>query len=126
MKGPVGWWTSVRIDRSGATTELSVWLLRLGIRIGIIAPGRPQPAGAGVRSRMPSEPTPVWRQNGRLERFHRTLKAETASPLAEDCAAQQRLFDRWRGEYNHERPHEALRMRRPAAVYARSRRMYPC
>jgi transposase InsO family protein len=88
-------------------TELSVWLLRFGIRIEIIAPGKPQ-------------------QNGRLERFHRTLKAETASPPAEDCAAQQRIFDRWRGEYNHERPHEALRMRRPAAVYARSRRTYPC
>jgi putative transposase len=87
-------------------TELSVWILRLGIRVEIIAPGKPQ-------------------QNGRLERFHRTLKAETASPPAEDCAAQQRTFDRWRGEYNHERPHEALRMRRPAAVHVRSRRTYP-
>ena len=87
-------------------TELSVWILRLGIRVEIIAPGKPQ-------------------QNGRLERLHRTLKAETASPPAEDCAAQQRHLDRWRGEYNHERPHEALRMRRPAAVYERSRRGYP-
>jgi putative transposase len=87
-------------------TELSVWLLRLGIRIEIIAPGEPQ-------------------QNGRLERFHRTLKAETASPPAADCAAQQRVFDPWRGEYNHERPHEALRMRRPATVYTASRATYP-
>jgi len=87
-------------------TELSVWLLRLGIRIEIIAPGKPQ-------------------QNGRLERLHRTLKAETASPPAADCAAQQRVFDRWRGEYNHERPHEALRMRQPATVYSASRATYP-
>jgi hypothetical protein len=88
-------------------TELSVWLLRLGIRIEIIAPGNPQ-------------------QNGRLERFHRTLKEETASPPAEDCAAQQRAFDPWRGEYNHLRPHEALKQRRPVSVYVRSKRVYPC
>jgi putative transposase len=87
-------------------TELSVWLLRLGIRIEIIAPGEPQ-------------------QNGRLERLHRTLKEETASPPAADCVAQQRVFDVWRGEYNHERPHEALRMRRPATVYAASSTTYP-
>ena len=91
----------------GRLTELSVWLLRLGIRIEIIAPGKPQ-------------------QNGRLERLHRTLEEEAASPPAEHCAAQQRVFDRWRGEYNHERPHEALRMRRPGAVYSSSRRPFPC
>jgi transposase InsO family protein len=87
-------------------TELSVWLLRLGIRIEIIAPGKPQ-------------------QNGRLERMHRTLKAETTLPPAENCAAQQRVFDRWRGEYNHERPHEALRMKCPASVFTPSRHHYP-
>ena len=87
-------------------TELSVWLLRLGIRIEIIAPGKPQ-------------------QNGRLERLHRTLKAETASPPAAHCPAQQRVFDRWRREYNLERPHEALRLRPPGRVYVVSRRHYP-
>lgn len=93
---------------SGAAklTFLSVWLLRLGIRIEIIAPGKPQ-------------------QNGRLERFHRTLKAETAAPPSADAATQQRCFDVWRGEYNNERPHEALKMRKPADVYERSRRRYP-
>ena len=87
-------------------TELSVWLLRLGIRIEIIAPAKPQ-------------------QNGRLERLHRTLKAETASPPAADLDAQQRIFDRWRGQYNHERPHEALRMRRPMSIYTLSKARYP-
>lgn len=87
-------------------TELSVWLLKLGIRVEIIAPGKPQ-------------------QNGRLERLHRTLEAETASPPASDRRAQQRLFDPWRNEYNFERPHEALGQRRPGAVYATSRRTYP-
>jgi len=36
------------------------------------------------------------------------------------------VFDVWRGEYNHERPHEALGQRRPATVYTRSRLVYPC
>jgi putative transposase len=88
-------------------TQLSVWLLRLGIRVEIIAPAKPQ-------------------QNGRLERFHRTLQEETASPPAEDCVAQQRVFDRWRGEYNHVRPHESLSQQPPASIYARSRLVYPC
>lgn len=87
-------------------TELSVWLLKLGIRIEIIAPGKPQ-------------------QNGRLERLHRNLEEEMASPPAADVAAQQRRFDPWRREWNAERPHEALRLRAPASVYAPSSRRYP-
>jgi transposase InsO family protein len=87
-------------------TELSVWLLRLGVRIEIIAPGKPQ-------------------QNGRLERFHRTLAEDTASPPAESCAAQQRRFDLNRREYNQERPHESLAMRPPARMYTPSSRTYP-
>ena len=83
-----------------------MWLLRLGIRVEIIAPGKPQ-------------------QNGRLERFHRTLKGETTETPAASCVAQQRVFDRWRGEYNHQRPHEALGQRRPGRIYVRSRRTYP-
>src|SRR5690606_9135326 len=31
----------------------------------------------------------------------------------------------WRREYNHERPHEALKLRAPASVYERSSRRYP-
>lgn len=87
-------------------TELSVWLLRLGIRIEIIAPGKPQ-------------------QNGRLERFHRTLADETASPPEACCAAQQRRFDLYRREYNYVRPHESLGMRPPARIYTPSPRSYP-
>jgi putative transposase len=87
-------------------TQLSVWLLQLGIRVEIIAPGKPQ-------------------QNGRLERLHRTLEEETASPPARDVRAQQRAFDPWRREYNHDRPHEALTLRTPASVYAVSARSYP-
>jgi transposase InsO family protein len=87
-------------------TELSVWLLRLGIRIEIIAPGKPQ-------------------QNGRLERLHRNIEEETTEPSAANHVAQQRRFDPWRYEWNVERPHEALDLRTPASVYAQSSRRYP-
>jgi|SRR5688572_22509884 len=87
-------------------TQLSVWLLQLGIRVEIIAPGKPQ-------------------QNGRLERLHRTLEEETASPPARDVRAQQRAFDPWRREYNHDRPHDSLQLGTPASVYAPSSRHYP-
>lgn len=64
-------------------------------------------------------------QNGRLERMHRVMKAETASPPQATMVAQQRALDRFRDEYNDERPHEALDMQPPAALYRPSRRAYP-
>jgi putative transposase len=39
--------------------------------------------------------------------------------------SQQRALDRFRQEYNELRPHEALQMRTPAAVYAPSARKFP-
>ena len=39
--------------------------------------------------------------------MHRTLKQET-QPAAANRRAQQRAFDRFRHEYNEQRPHEAL------------------
>src|SRR5262245_35621343 len=91
---------------AGSLTPLSVWWLRLGIQPERIAPGKPQ-------------------QNGRQERFHRTLKAETASPPKAHARAQQRAFDLFRREYNFERPHEALGQRPPGRFYTRSTRRYP-
>ncbi|HXD16946.1 MAG TPA: DDE-type integrase/transposase/recombinase [Vicinamibacterales bacterium] len=88
-------------------TQLAVWLLRLGIRLERITPGKPQ-------------------ENGRHERFHRTLADAVASPARANARAQQRAFDLFRSEYNEERPHEALGQRPPAEVYAASSRRYPC
>jgi putative transposase len=87
-------------------SRLAVWWMKLGIVPERIAAGHPE-------------------QNGRHERMHRTLKQETASPPAANRRAQQRAFDRFRREYNEERPHEALDMETPSAVYARSSRAYP-
>jgi putative transposase len=90
----------------GGLSRLAMWWLRLGIRHERIEPGKPQ-------------------QNGRHERFHLTLKQETATPPSATRAAQQRAFERFRGIYNGERPHEALHYRTPASLYVASSRLFP-
>jgi|SRR5215472_1705736 len=87
-------------------SRLSLYLMKLGIVPERIEPGHPE-------------------QNGRHERMHRTLKAETANPPAANGRAQQRCFDRFRREYNEERPHEALQQRTPSSCYTASTRPYP-
>ena len=84
---------------------LSAWWVQLGIEPVLIEPGHPE-------------------QNGCHERMHRTLKAATARPPASGMHSQQRVFDRFRKEYNEQRPHESLQMRPPAELYSPSRRAY--
>jgi transposase InsO family protein len=86
-------------------SRMAVWWLRLGIAIERIKPGRPQ-------------------QNGRHERMHLTLKQEATRPAGANFLQQQGRFDAFVGEYNDERPHEALAMRTPADAYAPSPRAY--
>ena len=57
--------------------------------------------------------------------MHRTLKQETTRPPEHNLTAQQRRFDRFRKQFNHERPHEALADRTPAELYRPSLRPYP-
>jgi transposase InsO family protein len=73
----------------GRLSLLSVWWIRLGIYPELIEPAHPE-------------------QNGRHERMHRTLKAETAHPPCGNLSGQQRRFNQFREEYNQQRPHEAL------------------
>ena len=93
---------------SGAAqlSRLAVWWLKLGIQLDRIAPGHPE-------------------QNGRHERFHRTLQEETVQPPATTAGQQQRRFERMRREFNEERPHEALGQQPPARHYVPSPRPYP-
>ena len=90
----------------GSLTPLSTWWVKLGIVPERIEPGHPE-------------------QNGRLERLHRTLKAETATPPKANRRRQRRAFDRFRHSYNVERPHEALGQRPPSRLYTSSFRLYP-
>jgi len=91
---------------AGGLTRLSAHWLKLGIALERIEPGCPQ-------------------QNGRHERMHGTLKAETVMPPARTPEAQQRRFDRFLHDFNHIRPHEALGQLTPASIYQRSTRAWP-
>lgn len=90
----------------GGLSSLAVWLIKLGITPERIEPGRPE-------------------QNGRHERFHRTLKEATLNPPRYSLTEQQRIFDRFVLEYNNERPHEAHGQKTPAAIFAKSLKEYP-
>lgn len=88
-------------------TKLTVWLLKLGVRVIHSRPYHPQ-------------------SRGKNERFHRTLKAEVlAFKRYRDLADVQRAFDQWRALYNLDRPHEALDYNVPASRYRPSARTMP-
>lgn len=89
----------------GGLSRLAVWWIRLGIRPERITKGTPT-------------------ENGAHERMHRTLKAEATQP-ERTLEAQQRVFTRWRREYNEERPHEALGLTPPATHYQPADRPWP-
>ncbi len=94
-------------DTAHPRTPLTVWLLRLGVRVSHGRPYHPQTQGKG-------------------ERFHRTLKAEVLQGRHfADLSACQEAFDRWRTVYNTERPHQALGLEVPISRYAPSPRCFP-
>lgn len=99
-------WGSARHAEHGIT-PLTVWLIRLGIRVSHSAPHHPQ-------------------TNGKIERFHRSLKAEVLTGRSFiDLPEAQAAFERWRSIYNLERPHDALDLQTPARRYCVSPRSYP-
>ena len=89
----------------GGLTRLGVWLLKLGVALERITPGRPD-------------------QNGRHERMHRTLK-DYLDPICASLPAQQRALERFRRHFNDQRPHEALGGISPAMCHQRSKRTLP-
>ena len=94
-------------DAESSETWLTVWLMRLGIRVSHGRPYHPQ-------------------TQGKDERFHRTLKAEVLQ--GRTFRTMSEVSDRfvaWREVYNRERPHEALGMEVPASRYKVSEREYP-
>ena len=91
---------------AGGLSRLSVGWLKAGIALERIDPGQPQ-------------------QNGRHERMHKTLATETTRPPAASMERQQDRFDRFRQDFNANRPHEALGQQPPASFYRPSPRAYP-
>jgi putative transposase len=89
----------------GRLSSLSVWWTHLGIRVEFIKPASPQ-------------------ENGAHERMHGTMKPEVTKPTSVNEAAQKQRIDRWRREYNQDRPHESIGMLRPVQKYQKSPRRY--
>jgi len=81
----------------GGLTELTVWLVSLGIRL--------------IRSRVACP-----QDNGGHERMHRDLSELQLDP-ARTRRGQQRSCDRWLVDFNEVRPHDALGGKTPAEVY---------
>lgn len=87
--------------------RLTVWLLRLGVRVLHGRPHHPQ-------------------TQGKEERFHRTLKTELlARHTWRDLDHCAQLFPPYRHVYNCERPHDALQGSTPAKHYQASPRRLP-
>lgn len=88
-------------------TQLSVWLIRLGIEIIHSRGYHPQTLG-------------------KTERLNKTFLYDYIERAQFHSFAEiQPKFDLFRHEYNHIRPHEALNMKRPADCYTKSPRHYP-
>lgn len=85
---------------------LSVWLIKLGI-----VPER-------IKKGCPTE-------NGRHERMHRSLWWSLGfGNIGTTLEEQQLWFDHYRDEFNHERPHDALKGKAPMSTWSRSPREY--
>jgi transposase InsO family protein len=84
-------------------SSLSAWWVSLGIELVRSRPGCPQ-------------------DNGAHERMHADMAAEIEAEPSASRALQQRACTKWRQQFNHVRPHDALDGKTPAEVYKRSER----
>jgi putative transposase len=87
-------------------SRLSVWWLRLGIRVEFTRRARPG-------------------DNAGHEQFHGCYQREVVFEGGPQRRVLQQRSTRWLTGYNHDRPHEALGQRTPAEVYRPSQRPYP-
>lgn len=89
----------------GRLSQVAIKLIKTGVTPEWIDPGCPE-------------------QNGRHERFHLTLKNETAKPPALTLNLQDEKFMQFQKYYNNRRYHEALNQQTPISVYKPSRRSW--
>jgi transposase InsO family protein len=97
------WWGA---NSEHGLSQLSVMLIRQGIRLAYSGIGHPQ-------------------TQRKVERFHRTLSESLRHQGVPETMPQwQPRLDRFRYTYNQLRPHEALMMKVPHDCYVRSSRPY--
>jgi transposase InsO family protein len=102
MDHGIPWWNGAS---SGGWTQLTVWLMKQGLRLHLSGIRHPQ-------------------TQGKVERFHGALeKARRLRGLPEP-ALRQGWLDDFRQEYNCVRPHEALQMQTPASLWRPSQQPY--
>jgi len=91
---------------AGGLSRLSLWWVRLGIRVHRIKPGQPT-------------------QNARHERMHASMNRAIGAQIRKaSWSRQQMLLTEFRNEYNHQRSHESLDRQTPASRYVASTRPY--
>jgi len=93
----------VSMSARGGLTALSAWWVSLGVELIRSRPACPQ-------------------DNGGHERMHADMAAEIEALPSASRALQQRACDKWRQQFNHVRPHDALDGKTPSEVYKRSER----
>ena len=96
------WWNMKAV---AGWTWLAVWIMRQGIHLHFSGYRHPQ-------------------TQGKVERFHGALGAAMQRRGLPAKSERQAWLDEFRREYNYERPHEALAMKTPAAVWCKSPRRY--
>jgi putative transposase len=96
----------VAVRARGGISQLSAWWLSLGIRLVRSRPGCPQ-------------------DNGGHERMHADIRGDVQSQPSATLPMEQRRLSRWRQEFNHVRPHDAIGGKVPADVYKVEERRRP-
>jgi len=96
----------VSVRARGGISRLSAWWMSLGIRLVRSRAGCPQ-------------------DNGGHERMHADMSGDVQSRPAATVEAERRRLARWRQEFNHVRPHDALGGKVPADVYKVTERRRP-
>jgi transposase InsO family protein len=96
------WWN---VTSAGGWTRLTVWLLKQNIRLYFSGIRHPQ-------------------TQGKVERFHGALEMARRRRGLPEPERHQAWLDDFRQEYNHVRPHEALKMQTPASVWRPSQRSF--
>jgi len=101
MDHGIPWWNA---QSFGGSTQLSLWLMRQGIRLCLSGIRHPQ-------------------TQGKVERFHGSLE-RALTHRGVPIENHQQWLDGYRREHNHIRPHEALDMQTPASRWHPSPRQF--